>query len=65
MFYLSYVHTPHLCLVPEKGKLPCGCWESNLGPLEEQGLCTADPTLQPEEEDLNEGVLRSGLWASM
>ena len=27
---------------------PCGCWESNLGPLQEQlALLTAEPYLQP------------------
>ena len=27
---------------------PCGCWELNSGPLEEQSvLLTADPSLQP------------------
>ena len=27
---------------------PCGCWELNLGPLEEQSvLLTAEPSLQP------------------
>ena len=43
--------------VPEKGiespfiddfKLPCGCWDLNSGPLEEQSvLLTAEPSLQP------------------
>jgi hypothetical protein len=29
-------------------KPPCGCWELNLGPLEEQSvLLTAEPSLQP------------------
>lgn len=23
----------------------CGCWESNLGPVREQGLLTAEPSL--------------------
>jgi hypothetical protein len=28
--------------------LPCGCWELNLGPLEEQSvLLTSEPSLQP------------------
>jgi hypothetical protein len=28
---------------------PCGCWELNTGPLEEQSvLLTAEPSLQPE-----------------
>ena len=27
---------------------PCGCWELNLGPLQEQPvLLTAEPSLQP------------------
>lgn len=31
-------------------ELPCGFWESNLGPLEEQPtLLTAEPFLQPPE----------------
>jgi hypothetical protein len=29
-------------------ELPCGCWELNSGPLEEQSvLLTAEPSLQP------------------
>lgn len=29
-------------------ELPCGCWELNSGPLQEQqGLFTAEPPLQP------------------
>ena len=29
-------------------ELPCGCWELNSGPLEEQSvLLTAEPLLQP------------------
>ena len=29
-------------------ELPCGCWESNPGPLEEQPvLLTTEPALQP------------------
>jgi len=53
---------------------PCGCWELNLGPLEEQSvLLTAEPSLQPLgfhfnvtqsripwEESLNSGLSRSG-----
>ena len=30
-------------------ELPCGCWEPNLGPLQEQQvLITAESTLQPQ-----------------
>jgi hypothetical protein len=29
---------------------PCGCWDSNSGPLEEQSvLLTAEPSLQPDQ----------------
>jgi hypothetical protein len=29
---------------------PCGCWDLNSGPLEEQSvLLTAEPSLQPQE----------------
>lgn len=29
----------------------CGCWESNLGPLEEQTMfSSAEPFLQPEKK---------------
>jgi hypothetical protein len=32
----------------DSGELPCGCWELNLGPLEEQSvLSTTEPSLQP------------------
>jgi hypothetical protein len=32
------------------GEQPCGCWELNLGPSEEQSvLLTAEPSLQPHE----------------
>lgn len=31
-------------------KFPCGCWELNLGPLDEQTvLSTAGPSLQPHQ----------------
>jgi len=37
---------------------PCGCWELNSGPLEEQTvLLTSEPSLQP---DINKS-LRSGV----
>jgi hypothetical protein len=33
---------------------PCGCWELNSGPLEEQSvLLTAEPSLQPMNSFLN------------
>lgn len=53
-----HVSAPHLCLVPVEDSLglelqmtglPCGCWESDLGPLEEQQpvLLTTSLSLQP------------------
>ena len=31
-------------------ELPCGCWELNSGPLEEQSeFLTTEPFLQPQE----------------
>ena len=35
-------------------ELPCGCWELNLGPLEEQQLVllTTEPSLQPVSDFL-------------
>ena len=34
--------------VTEGYESPCGCWEWNLGPLNEQPMPTAEPFLQPE-----------------
>ena len=35
-------------VVMDSCELSCGCWELNLGPLEEQpGLLTSEPSLQP------------------
>lgn len=63
---LIYVYIPHMCLVctetrehfvsPGTGvihgfELPCGCWEPNLGSLEE------DPVLSPTEPSLEPQVL--------
>ena len=32
----------------DSGEWPCGCWELNLGPLEEQSLpLTGEPSFQP------------------
>ena len=34
--------------VTDRCELPCGCWELNLGPLEEQSvLLNTEPSLQP------------------
>ena len=40
---------------------PCGCWELNLGPLEEQSvLLTTEPSLQPPTV----AVLSTKFWGS-
>ena len=50
---LFYVHWCEGVRSPGTGfsdscELPCGCWELNPGPLEEQSvLLTAEPSLQP------------------
>jgi len=37
-------------LITDGCEPPCGCWELNSGPLEEQSvLLTAEPSLQPQE----------------
>ena len=43
---------------------PCGCWELNWGPLEEQSvLFTAEPSsLQPKGENLN--ICSTGTWCA-
>lgn len=59
-FACVHVCVPHACIVYRSQKRPsdllelglcglsCGCWESNLGTLEEQPLLlTADPSLYP------------------
>ena len=44
--------------VLDVGELPCGCWELNPGPLQEQPvLVPAEPSLQPSPPAL----LRQGL----
>ena len=36
-------------LISDGCEPPCGCWEFNSGPLEEQAvLLTAEPSLQPQ-----------------
>ena len=36
-------------LITDGCEPPCGCWELNSGPLEEQAmLLTAEPSLQPK-----------------
>jgi hypothetical protein len=54
IIYLFYVYE-HTSDTPEDGirtdgcEPPCGCWELNSGPLEEQSvLLTAQPSLQPK-----------------
>ena len=37
--------------VTESCELPCGCWESNPGPLKEQAVfLTAEPSLQSQKQ---------------
>jgi hypothetical protein len=48
------VHCPclqiHQKRVTDGCEPPCGCWELNLGPLEEQTVfLTTEPSLQPPE----------------
>ena len=56
--YLFILYVRMLCLhvhqrrgldpIPDGCEPPCGCWELNSGPLEEQPvLLTAEPSLQP------------------
>ena len=43
---------------------PCGCWELNPGPLEEQPvLLTAEPSHQPPINDFLNDVICSGYGA--
>jgi hypothetical protein len=51
-----YVYTPRVCLVPSEAQdgvsyeMSDGCWELNLGPLEELPvLLTAKPSLTRED----------------
>ena len=45
--YWCFVRSPG-ARVTDSYELPCGCWELNLGPLEEQPvLLTTEPFLQP------------------
>ena len=60
LFIFIYLNTLLLSSdTPEKGirfhyrESPCGCWELNSGPLEEQPLLlTAEPSWQPERHFL-------------
>ena len=60
--YILYTMCVYCPLKPEEGvrtsgtgvmdgcRLPCGCWELNSGPLEEQPvLLTTEPSLQPQK----------------
>ena len=54
-------------LITDGCEPPCGCWELNSGPLEEQAMIlTSEPSLQPlyiyfsqERVPLPEGRMRS------
>jgi hypothetical protein len=57
--YLFYIckcrHQTHqkkvLDLITDGCEPPCGCWELNSGPLEEQSvLLTTEPSLQPQDD---------------
>ena len=46
--YLQTLQDMESDLVMDGCEPPCGCWELNSGPLEEQSvLLTAEPSLQP------------------
>ena len=55
LFFISHVLVfsmhAYLCEgVTDSFELPCGCWELNLGPLEEQPvLIDAEQSLQPPD----------------
>lgn len=60
IFYLFCLHVcvcaPYVCIespgagVVDDWELPCGCWEVNLGPLQEEYvLLDTEPPLQPDE----------------
>ena len=60
LMYMSAL-SAHIPCMPEEGirsdgcEPPCGCWELNSGPLEEQPvLLTAKPSLQPPNFSHNE-----------
>jgi len=72
--FLFYVHLHvfvfclHVCLcegadysetgIPDSCELPCGCWELNLDPLEEQSvLLSTEPSLQPHATILHKNIL--------
>ena len=46
-------------LITDGCEPPCGCWELNSGPLEEQAmLLTTEPSLQPERKSFLRNVLK-------
>ena len=57
IFYDLFIFIFFMCIgvkvfgtgVTDSCELPCGCWELNPGPLEEQSvLLTAEPSFQPQ-----------------
>jgi hypothetical protein len=47
-------------LITDDCEPPCGCWEFNSGPVEEQSvLLTAEPSLQPKHIGSRQVRLRS------
>jgi hypothetical protein len=48
LFSFIIYYTPGEVIGSHYSELPCGCWELNSGPLEEQSvLLTAEPSLHP------------------
>ena len=48
-------------LITDGCEPPCGCWELNSGPLEEEAmLLTAEPSLQPQDCNIVRGSLSTG-----
>jgi hypothetical protein len=52
-------------LITDGCEPPCGCWELNSGPLEEQSvLLTTESSLQPQQLSLTEAFSSTGLSSS-
>lgn len=44
VFACMYVYVPHRFLMPMELEVELGCWELNLGPLEEQAARVPQPS---------------------
>ena len=52
-------------LITDGSEPPCGCWDLNSGPLEEQAmLLTSEPSLQPNKEIFKTAALGSLCYPS-